>query len=314
MSFQAEVITVHTVNDTLKLYMQSITAYPLLRPSEVNELSRRVHNGDMQAREILIQSNLRLVVKIAHDFKGRGVSLADLISEGNIGLMRAVDKFDSSKGAKLSSYASWWIRQAMRRAIVTCGRMIRIPPQTALKMLKIQAMRAKLTRELGREPDHSEIAAACKLSIRTVDNLANRNQVIVSMHDHLGGDGGNELEYIIPDEKSLNDFAALEEAEEIGRLRSFFEQLPPRVQKVLTLRFGLGGSGTPQTLEEVASGIGLTRERVRQIQNQGLTRLRKMMNGSGGHHPAWAQASKTRPGFSEMLDRVINAGNRQHTD
>ena len=176
-------------NDTMKLYMQNIGQYPLVSTDEEVELAEQIKNGDAKAsadaRAKLIRSNLRLVVKIAHDFKGLGLPLLDLISEGNIGLMRAVEKFDPSKGAKLSSYAAWWIKQSMRRALANQARTIRIPVQSASKISKIQAAKAKLTENLGRDPTDKEIASEVNLTERTVTGLRLGKTTTISLHDPI---------------------------------------------------------------------------------------------------------------------------------
>jgi len=188
-------------NDTMKLYMQNIGQYSLVTPAEEVELAAKISQGDPEARAKLIRSNLRLVVKIAHDFKGLGLPLLDLISEGNIGLMRAVEKFDPSKGAKLSSYAAWWIKQSMRRALANQARTIRIPVQSASKISKIQAARTKMVEKLGREPTDGEIADEVNLTERTVTGLRLGKTTTISLHDPIQHGEDGEFRDIIPDEK-----------------------------------------------------------------------------------------------------------------
>ncbi|NMA20981.1 MAG: sigma-70 family RNA polymerase sigma factor [Lentisphaerae bacterium] len=267
-------------NDTLKLYMQNISKYPLVSPKEEGVLAKQIAKGDAEARAKLIRSNLRLVVKIAHDFKGLGLPLLDLISEGNIGLMRAVEKFDPSKGAKLSSYAAWWIKQAMRRALANQARTIRIPVQSASKISKIQAAKARLTEKLGREPTDKEISVEVNLTERTVNGLRQGKTTTVSIQApfHPGEEG--ELKDILPDEKSLPPNDLVQDAETLSHMMSLTDKLEERERVILDLRFGLTGD-PPKTLEQVSAAIGRTRERVRQIQNQALVKLRNMLESDG---------------------------------
>ena len=267
-------------NDTLKLYMQNISKYPLISPKEEGVLAKQIAKGDAEARAKLIRSNLRLVVKIAHDFKGLGLPLLDLISEGNIGLMRAVEKFDPSKGAKLSSYAAWWIKQAMRRALANQARTIRIPVQSASKISKIQAAKARLTEKLGREPTDKEISVEVNLTERTVNGLRQGKTTTVSIQApfHPGEEG--ELKDILPDEKSLPPNDLVQDAETLSHMMSLTDKLEERERVILDLRFGLTGD-PPKTLEQVSAAIGRTRERVRQIQNQALVKLRNMLESDG---------------------------------
>lgn len=260
-------------NDTMKLYMQSIGQFRLVTQREEAQLAKRIAKGDQEARDILISSNLRLVVKIAHDFKGLGLPLLDLISEGNIGLMRAVEKFDPSKGAKLSSYAAWWIKQSMRRALANQARTIRIPVQSASKIGKIQNAKAKLTQTLGREPTDKEIATEINLTERTVTGLRQGKASTISLFDPIQNGAEGEFKDIIPDDKTIAPNDIIQDDETLQLMMKMVAKLPERERVILKLRFGLDG-GKPKTLEEVSHAIGRTRERVRQIQNQALERLR----------------------------------------
>ncbi len=267
-------------NDTMKLYMLNIGQYPLVSPQEEVVLAAQIANGSEDARAKLIRSNLRLVVKIAHDFKGLGLPLLDLISEGNIGLMRAVEKFDPSKGAKLSSYAAWWIKQSMRRALANQARTIRIPVQSASKISKIQAAKAKLTEALGREPTDAEIAIEVHLTERTVTGLRLGKTTTISLHDPIQTGEDGEFRDIIPDDKTTAPDEIIQDQETLRHMLGLVRRLDDREQKILTLRFGLKGE-RPRTLEEVSQIIGRTRERVRQIQNQALEKLRVMLEEEG---------------------------------
>jgi len=267
-------------NDTMKLYMQNIGQYPLVTPEEEIKLAAKIAKGDNDARGKLIRSNLRLVVKIAHDFKGLGLPLLDLISEGNIGLMRAVEKFDPSKGAKLSSYAAWWIKQSMRRALANQARTIRIPVQSASKICKIQAAKVKLAEQLGREPTDKEIADEVKLTERTVTGLRLGKTTTISLHDPIQHGEDGEFRDIIPDDKSTAPDEVVQDEETLSHMLMLTEKLDVRERRILELRFGLNGE-RPKTLEEVSQSIGRTRERVRQIQNQALDKLKSMLEEDG---------------------------------
>jgi len=267
-------------NDTMKLYMQNIGQYPLVSPKEEVELAAKIAAGDADARAKLIRSNLRLVVKIAHDFKGLGLPLLDLISEGNIGLMRAVEKFDPSKGAKLSSYAAWWIKQSMRRALANQARTIRIPVQSATKISKIQAARTKLTESLGREPSDKEIASEVNLTERTVTGLRLGRTTTISLHDPIQHGEDGEFRDIIADDKTTAPDELVQDEETLSHMLRLTDRLEERERTILNLRFGLNGERA-KTLEEVSQKIGRTRERVRQIQNQALDKLRAMLEEDG---------------------------------
>ncbi len=264
----------------MKLYMQNIGQYPLVTPEEEIKLAAKIAKGDNDARGKLIRSNLRLVVKIAHDFKGLGLPLLDLISEGNIGLMRAVEKFDPSKGAKLSSYAAWWIKQSMRRALANQARTIRIPVQSASKICKIQAAKVKLSEQLGRDPTDKEIADEVKLTERTVTGLRLGKTTTISLHDPIQHGEDGEFRDIIPDDKSTAPDEVVQDEETLNHMLLLTEKLDVRERRILELRFGLNGE-RPKTLEEVSQSIGRTRERVRQIQNQALDKLKSMLEEDG---------------------------------
>jgi len=270
-------------NDMMKVYMQEIGRYPLISREEEKVLAGQISEGSVEARSRLIRSNLRLVVKIAHDFKGLGLPLVDLISEGNIGLMRAVERFDPSKGAKFSSYAAWWIKQAMRRALTNQSRTVRIPVQSAGKINKIKVARNQLTRELGRDPTDWEIAAHIDLSERTVAGLRRAGMRSISLQGPIQQGENGEFGDIIPDMGTTTPERVLGEAETLQRMIVLLETLEERERKILTLRFGLDGH-PPKTLDQVSQAVGRTRERVRQIQNQALMKLKGLMNDEGPIH------------------------------
>ena len=267
-------------NDTMKVYMQDIGQISLVSKAEEVDLAAKIHGRDSgehdEARATLIQANLRLVVKIAHDFKGLGLPLLDLISEGNIGLMRAVEKFDPAKGAKFSSYAAWWIKQSMRRALANQSRTIRIPVQSAGKINKIKSVRMKLAEKLGREPTDAEIAANLDFSERTVAGLRLADLKTFSLHDPIQQGEDGEFQDIIPDRGAMTPDRILGDVESIKRLVELLRDLDERERMILKMRFGLDNN-RPRTLEEVSQEIGRTRERVRQIQNQALSKLKSML-------------------------------------
>ena len=272
-------------NDTMKTYMHDIGQISLVSIKEEVELAKRIHSDDRlayeEARSTLIMANLRLVVKIAHDFKGIGLPLLDLISEGNIGLMRAVEKFDPSKGAKFSSYAAWWIKQSMRRALANQSRTIRIPVQSASKINRIKSVRMKLAEEMGREPTDAEIAGHLDYSERTVAGLRLAELRTFSLHDPIQQGEDGEFQDIIPDRGATTPDQIMADVESLKRLKVLIEELDEREKVILKMRFGLG-SARPKTLEEVSKEIGRTRERVRQIQNQALTKLKMMLADEAG--------------------------------
>ncbi len=272
-------------NDTMKVYMHDIGQIELVTKDEEVDLAAAIHGEDNMAHEAarttLIKANLRLVVKIAHDFKGLGLPLLDLISEGNIGLMRAVEKFDPGKGAKFSSYAAWWIKQSMRRALANQSRTIRIPVQSAGKINKIKSVRMKLTEKLGREPTDAEIADHLAYSERTVAGLRLADLRTFSLQDPIQQGEDGEFQDIIPDRGTMTPDRLLSDVESVGRLISLLSELDIRERMILQMRFGLDGK-RPKTLEEVSQEIGRTRERVRQIQNQALTKLRSLLADEAG--------------------------------
>jgi len=288
-------------NDTLKLYMESIMTYPRVTVAEEAKLAKRIAQGDQEARNTLIKANLRLVVKIAHDFKGRGLPLLDLISEGNIGLMRAVEKFDPTKGAKLSSYAAWWIKQSMRRALSNQASIIRVPTQSAVKMMKIHSTEVRLTQELGRQPTVKEIAAASNLTERTVNGLRGGRSTTVSLQAPLQPGVDGELTDVLADETSVTPDHLLDDEEMLNVLQKLLASLDERERQILDLRFGLT-RGTPCTLERVSEIIHLTRERVRQIQNQVLLVLRTLINEESKEGFARGGASNRR--VAELLEKM----------
>ena len=271
--------------DTMKLYMSEVGLIPLISPEQEATLAEQIHGGNRELHDkacaTLVQANLRLVVKIAHDFRGFGLPLSDLISEGNIGLMRAVEKFDPSKGAKFSSYAAWWIKQSMRRALANQAGVIRIPVQSAGKINKIKKAQLKLSEELGHAPTDNEIANDLGLTERSVTGLRLAELKTISLNAPIQqGEEGN-FQDVIPDRSAETPDRILGDEESIKRLLSLLAKLDERERLIVELRFGLDGK-RPRTLEEVSLKLKRTRERVRQIQNQALAKLRALLSDEAG--------------------------------
>ena len=264
----------YTGDSAFHLYVREIGQTKLLTPKEEIQLARRIHRGDAEAREHMIKANLRLVVKIARDYEGYGLPLLDLINEGNIGLMRAVEKFDPRKGAKLSTYAAWWIKQSVRRALSDQSKTIRIPVHATDKLLHIRRTATKLEEELGREPTAEEIAAELDIPAKQVRQLQTAGIRPTSLDAPLGDDDSNRIADVIADERAENPYAQLEEKTNADMVRNVINIMDPREMTILRYRFGLDGGGE-KTLEEVGEKFGVTRERIRQIQNVALKKLRR---------------------------------------
>ena len=262
--------------ETTHSYIQKIHEHQLLTLEEENKLAALIKSGDKRAEEKLIVSNLRLVVKIAHDFKGMGLPIQDLISEGNIGVMKAAQKFDPEKGAKFSSYAAWWIKQAMRRGLANQSKNIRIPIQSASKLRTIKVAQDKLRQRYNREPLESELVKETGLALRTIRTLLNCADSSVSIHAKIGDDEEAELGNIIIDSNAPTPNDLVLKAEDFKRVFEYMDHLSDREKLVLQLRFGLL-SNKPATLEEVSQAIGRTRERVRQVQNKALNKLKNLI-------------------------------------
>jgi RNA polymerase primary sigma factor len=259
-------------HDPLKLYVRSIGGGPLLTRAEERELARRKDAGDEEAKRKLIEANLRLVMSITRNYTKAGVPLLDLIQEGNLGLIRAVEKFDYRMGYKLSTYATWWIRQSVTRALADQGRTIRLPVHVAEQVRRLLRSRRQLAQKLNREPTQAELATEAGLEEKRVRDLLDLVEVPVSLETPVGdgeslyGDLIEDVNSTTPDETTAQRLRARELANALARLN-------PRMRRVLALRFGLDGE-TPQTLEEVGVGLGITRERVRQLESRALRELR----------------------------------------
>ena len=274
-------ITVENVDafadDSVRLYLREIGKIPLLTPEEEAELAERIVKGDKAAKDKMVEANMRLVVSIAKRYGGRGLDFLDLIQEGNTGLLRAVDKFDPAKGFKFSTYATWWVRQAITRAIADQARTIRIPVHMVETINKVLRTTRKLTSELNREPTNEEIAKELGLEVDKVDYVMRIKQDIASLDASVGREGDDEdsvLGDFVEDEErdSPEDSAANQILKE--QLSEIIATLTDREQKIIRLRFGIGG-GRPHTLEEVGAEFDVTRERIRQIEAKALSKLRK---------------------------------------
>lgn len=264
-------------DDSVRLYLREIGKIPLLSPEEEFNLAQRILLGDKKAKDKMVESNMRLVVSIAKRYGGRGLDFLDLIQEGNTGLLRAVEKFDPDKGFKFSTYATWWIRQAITRAIADQARTIRIPVHMVETINKVLRTTRRLTTELNREPTNEEIAKELDMEPDKVDYVMKIKQDIASLDASVGREGDDEdsvLGDFVEDEERISpeDSAANQILKE--QLAEIISTLTDREQKIIRLRFGIGG-GRPHTLEEVGSEFAVTRERIRQIEAKALSKLRK---------------------------------------
>jgi len=264
--------------DNLHLYLREIGQVELLSPEQEIELARRIQKGDDAAREHMIKANLRLVVKIARDYEGLGLPLLDLINEGNIGLMKGVERFNPAKGAKLSTYAALWIKQAIRRALGNQSKTIRLPVHVVDKMAHIRVAERKLREELGREATDEEVAAEMGFSLRQVKLYREAGKAPVSLDATLGdGEDGKQVAETVADPNAVGAYDQMVKQGDAELLQEVLETLSERERNILTMRYGLDGE-SPKTLEEVGAHYGLTRERIRQIQEEALVRLRSRMN------------------------------------
>ena len=264
-------------DDSVRLYLREIGKIPLLTAEEEQDLAQRIVKGDKKAKDKMVESNMRLVVSIAKRYGGRGLDFLDLIQEGNTGLLRAVEKFDPDKGFKFSTYATWWVRQAITRAIADQARTIRIPVHMVETINKVLRTTRKLTSELNREPTNEEIAKELDMDVDKIDYVMRIKQDIASLDASIGREGDDEdsvLGDFVEDEErdSPEESAANQILKE--QLSEIIATLSSREQKIIRLRFGIGG-GRPHTLEEVGNEFDVTRERIRQIEAKALSKLRK---------------------------------------
>jgi RNA polymerase primary sigma factor len=273
-------LTVEPSLDSLRLYLREIGKVPLLTADQEVYLAKRIERGDMFAKTQMIEANLRLVVSIAKSYLGRGLSFLDLIQEGSLGLIRAVEKFDYRKGYKFSTYATWWIRQAVTRAIADKARTIRIPVHMVEKLNKVVHIERQLVQRLGREPRPDEIAAELEIATGEVREILRMAQHPVSLEKPIGEEEDSELGDFVEDDlaESPDEHASLSLRRE--DIEHALSSLPERERRVIELRFGLTG-GQPCTLEEVGKAFGVTRERIRQIENNTLKKLESLPEAQG---------------------------------
>ena len=262
-----------TIDDPVRMYLKEIGRVPLLTPDEEVDLARRMSDGDQEAKNRMTESNLRLVVSIAKRYVGRGMQFLDLIQEGNLGLIKAVDKFDYTKGYKFSTYATWWIRQAITRAIADQARTIRIPVHMVETINKVIRVSRQLLQELGHDPTAEEIAEEMNLPVDKVRDILKIAQEPVSLETPIGEEEDSHLGDFIPDEEASEPAEAASFALLREQLDEVLDTLTPREKKVLELRFGMT-DGRTRTLEEVGKEFNVTRERIRQIEAKALRKLR----------------------------------------
>jgi RNA polymerase primary sigma factor len=258
----------------MSLYLREIGQVKLLTVQQENRLAARIKRGDASAREEMIKANLRLVVHIAHEYEHCGLPLLDLINEGNIGLMRAVERFDPAKGAKFSTYASLWIKQAMRRALADQAKTIRLPVNAADTLYRMRRAAVKLHDVLGREPSDEELAHELGISAKRVTELNVASIRPASLDASIGDEDSSLLGEVIEDQNATRPGEELEDRADLEIVRELFKTLDPRAATILRFRFGLDGK-SEKTLEEIGAKFGLTRERIRQLQNEALNKLRK---------------------------------------
>ena len=300
----------------IKLYLQEIGQVPLLTVEEEIALARRIKQGDEDARNLMIESNLRLVVKIAHDYANFGLPLLDLISEGNIGLIKAVERFDPLKGGKLSTYAAWWIKQSIKRALANQSKTIRLPVHLVDKIAHIRRVTMALAEELGRDPVDEEIGHEMGMPTNKVAHLKSVSIRPTSLDAPVGSDDGTEFGELVGDENAPNPFENLRSKSLINDIKQMVAALEDREAQIIRLRFGLGGD-PPKTLEVVGQIFNITRERVRQLQNTALSRMRKSLTQKERQRTAEEiheekrrqQRMKVLQEFFEARKSSVGAGN-----
>jgi RNA polymerase primary sigma factor len=264
-------------HSALQLYLNDIRRTPLLTPEEENRLALRIRRGDQAAREHMIRANLRLVVKIAYDYNHLGLPILDLISEGNLGLIKAVERFDPNRGGKLSTYAAWWIKQSMKRAVANQSKTIRLPVHLIDRIARMRRVINRYLEEFGREPDNDEIAYELQIPPHKVALLKTVSVRPASLEAPLGEDGdARVLGDIVGDENARSPDEHLGDQNTLDDLNTIVHSLAPREAQIIKLRFGLGGED-PLTLEEVGRKFNITRERIRQLQDLALRQLRRRM-------------------------------------
>lgn len=284
----------------LTLYMRDAVEVPLLTIEEENALAARIKNGDMAAREHMIRANLRLVVKIARDYDGFGLPLLDLINEGNIGLMKGVERFDPAKGGKLSTYASWWIKQSIKRALANQSKTIRLPVHLVDKVTRMKRVAHQLQELLGREATDEEIAEEMEVPVKKVRFWQRAAQKTASLDAPLGDEDSSRLGDVVPDTESHDPYGQLEEKTTHRMVGQFLGILDSRELSILRQRFGLDGQ-KEKTLDEIGQGFGVTRERIRQLQNIALAKLRERIE----KHEAVREPAESASGWMPMASVTL---------
>tara|TARA_A100001015_G_scaffold296280_1_gene376363 strand:+ start:773 stop:1786 length:1014 start_codon:yes stop_codon:yes gene_type:complete len=262
--------------DAMFCYMQSISKNPLLTPEEEIDLANRIKKGDTEARERMIASNLRLVVKIARDYMNFGLPLMDLVSEGNIGLVKAVERFDPFKGGKLSTYASWWIKQSIKRALANHSKTIRVPVHLVDRISKMRKTIQELSDQIGREPSDEEIGYAMGIPTNKIAHLKSISVQPRSLDAPVNEESETSFGDLVGDENQSSPFEDLDTKMRNLDIQSVLNELDPRESEIIKLRFGLDGY-TPMTLEEVGEKFKVTRERIRQLQNESIRKMRNLL-------------------------------------
>ena len=261
----------------LNRYLREIGRFSLLTPQQEIELAGKIKKGDAEAREQMINSNLRLVVTIAHDYANLGLPLLDLISEGNIGLTKAVDRFDPTKGAKLSTYAMWWIKQSIKRALADQSKTIRLPVHLGEKLAKMRRVALQISDDLGREPTDDELGEELGIASQKVARLKRVGIRPASLDAPVVDDDSTEFGEMIGDEEAQTPFELLRDEDLRNEMEGLLDVLDDREKKIISQRFGFDG-GKPKTLEDISKNFGITRERIRQLQNIALAKLRRALS------------------------------------
>jgi RNA polymerase primary sigma factor len=269
-------------NDTaIKVYLREIGRTPLLTPQQEIELARKIKSGDRRAYELMISSNLRLVVTIARDYANLGLPFLDLISEGNIGLMKAVERFDLSKRARLSTYAVWWIRQSIKRAISNQSKTVRLPVHLGDKISKMRRLALRMSEELGREPTDDELSAEIGIAGEKVSELRSVGIRPASLDAPISDDGLTEFGESVADEEALTPFELLRDKDLHHKVGGLLKELDDREKKIISQRFGFDGGGR-KTLQQIGNKLGVSRERIRQLENVALVKLRRALSQKEG--------------------------------
>ena len=284
-------LTVEPGVDSLRLYLHAIGRVELLTAEQEVVLAQRIERGDMRAKQQMVEANLRLVVSIAKGYVGRGLSFLDLIQEGSLGLIRAVEKFDHRRGFKFSTYATWWIRQAVTRAIADKSRTIRIPVHVNEKLTRVRAVERSLVQDLGREPEPHEVADELGLDVAEVRELMGLGAAPVSLEAPIGDDGNGRVADIVPDDSTEGPFERATDVLQREGLDRALRLLTDRERTVIELRYGLTGR-EPLTLEQIGRDFGITRERVRQIESNSLRKLKRLPQAQSLREGYWSRADR----------------------